>query len=602
MVLLLPVILITLPYVYSIIEECGLEVNYCKNEKFRSISGGCNNLKHPNWGTIHSTYDRLILPNYGPSNSIRSAVSGNPLPNARLLSQNIFTDKSVPDKEHTLVLMQYGQYVAHDMSFTFFADNPGKCCTPSLQLLENSPPECVSVEIPPNDPDYQIHNITCISVLRTQTNQNLNCSKHLKYGEQLNAANNYLDLSVIYGSTDEESNSLRTFKGGTLAMDFRDGYSWLTASQNRFECGFNLPTTRCYRAGDLRVDQNPQLTTLHILWAREHNRICYILQKLNPHWDDERLFQEARRIAIAQHQYITFYELLQLYFGQLLIRDSHIIFDTDGYVDDYDDEMRPHVFNEHAQGAFRHFHGMVEGHLNLVSESGCPYRTVNIRDTINSPHFIEECDNFDGLCRGMTTQPPRSSDMFMVPEMSKFIFLTVAPVGSDLKAIDIQRAREHGLGTYNDMREFCGLRRARHFHHFLDVIDEDRVELLRTFYEHPDDVDLPVGGSMERKVDGALAGPTTLCIMEKQFKRTRKSDRFWFENEKCGLSYEQLREIRKSSISKFICDNGNNITTMQIHGFLQLSYKNPRVSCELLAGPNLELWREGYRKRYVYNN
>lgn len=65
--------------------------------------------------------------------------------------------------------------------------------------------------------------------------------------------------------------------------------------------------------------------------------------------------------------------------------------------------------------------------------------------------------------------------------MSKFIFLTVAPVGSDLKAIDIQRAREHGLGTYNDMREFCGLRRARHFHHFLDVMDEDVSLLLFLF-------------------------------------------------------------------------------------------------------------------------
>lgn len=74
MVLLLPVILITLPSVYSIIDECGLEVNYCKNEKFRSISGGCNNLKHPNWGTTHSTYDRLILPNYGPSKYIDSIL------------------------------------------------------------------------------------------------------------------------------------------------------------------------------------------------------------------------------------------------------------------------------------------------------------------------------------------------------------------------------------------------------------------------------------------------------------------------------------------------------------------------------------------------
>lgn len=100
------------------------------------------------------------------------------------------------------------------------------------------------------------------------------------------------------------------------------------------------------------------------------------------------------------------------------------------------------------------------------------------------------------------------------------------------------------------------------------------LQKLASVYEHPDDVDLIVGGSLEKIVDGALVGPSFLRILTEQFYRSRVGDRFWFENSgQLGFTLEQLREIRKSSISRLLCDNGHQIQTMQPRGFEKISHR-----------------------------
>lgn len=100
------------------------------------------------------------------------------------------------------------------------------------------------------------------------------------------------------------------------------------------------------------------------------------------------------------------------------------------------------------------------------------------------------------------------------------------------------------------------------------------VQKLASLYQHPDDVELIVGGSLEKIIDGALVGPSFLRILTEQFYRSRVGDRFWFENEgKLGFTLEQLKEIKKSSISRLMCDNGHKIETMQPKGFVKISHK-----------------------------
>ena len=55
------------------------------------------------------------------------------------------------------------------------------------------------------------------------------------------------------------------------------------------------------------------------------------------------------------------------------------------------------------------------------------------------------------------------------------------------------------------------------------------VQEISRIYNSIDDVDLFIGGVSERPVDGALLGPTFLCLIGDQFARLRRGDRLFYE-------------------------------------------------------------------------
>lgn len=100
---------------------CGLneETLPCNTQnKFRTFSGFCNNIRHPAWGKSVITFDRMVDSMYDDGISIpRSrSVTGVALPSPRMISSNVHIDVSHLSNRHTLMLMQYSQFVDHDIT------------------------------------------------------------------------------------------------------------------------------------------------------------------------------------------------------------------------------------------------------------------------------------------------------------------------------------------------------------------------------------------------------------------------------------------------------------------------------------------------------
>ncbi|KAF3430721.1 hypothetical protein E2986_12644 [Frieseomelitta varia] len=93
------------------------KLTMCEESRYRTFDGSCNNLYNPTWGMANTTFGRLLPPRYGNGiNSPPKSVTGSELPLSRLVSYTLFPDNDVDDPIWTLVAMQYGQIITHDMS------------------------------------------------------------------------------------------------------------------------------------------------------------------------------------------------------------------------------------------------------------------------------------------------------------------------------------------------------------------------------------------------------------------------------------------------------------------------------------------------------
>ena len=253
------------------------EAAFCFPQKYRTANGECNNVKKPMWGVTGAAYLRLKEPEYDDgvgTPRARSLQTGHRLPDALAVSSQLMWTHNDPHAHLTALASIWGQLVAHDISYTLPLSGYERCCD-SMFRKENAM-ECYPIVA---NGDEAI----CQEYVRSAIGLKPGCS--LGAREQMNFATAYLDGSTIYGSTSKSSETLRTFKAGLLKLK---AGGVLPVDEHNPNCRV---ANSCVLSGDERVNHNAGLATLHTLFAREHNRVATQLSEVNPHWDEETIYQ-----------------------------------------------------------------------------------------------------------------------------------------------------------------------------------------------------------------------------------------------------------------------------------------------------------------------
>ncbi|CAL4067333.1 unnamed protein product, partial [Meganyctiphanes norvegica] len=344
----------------------------------------------------------------------------------------------------------------------------------------------------------------------------------------------------------------------------------------------------CFRAGDVRVNEQPALTSMHTLWLRVHNNVAKTLSNVNRRWADETIYQETRRIVSAMIQQVTYREFLPVVLGRKALDDYSLLLETEGYSRDYDRKVDSSIANVFATAAFRFGHTLV---AEMFKGSG---QNVTLRGHFMDPYVITQRGTTPtDLLQGLTACPSRGSDAFLTPTLINHLFAPMnESIGMDLMALNIQRGRDHGIPSYNDWRRGCQLDIVKSWQELSFVLDSATANAFKQMYKQVDDIDLFPAALAENPVSGGLLGPTFTCILSQQFSNLKKGDRFWYESSQQPKKFtpDQLFSIRQQSLSSLMCQN-LNIDSMQPLAFQGETVKgNEKYSCSKFPKLNLDLW------------
>ncbi|XP_067849684.1 eosinophil peroxidase-like [Heptranchias perlo] len=594
--------------------------NSCLLNKYRTVTGICNNRQHSWWGAANVPYVRWLPPEYYDGFSLPKGwvetkeYNGFPLPLARTVSTAILhtcNENISLDSSYAHILVEWGQWIDHDMDLTpqsastsSFIDNSD--CSSSCH--NRSP--CFPIQIPDDDL-RACEGEKCMPFFRSApacgSGESGIFTGELRPREQLNSITSFVDASMVYGSTDSLARKLRNLTNdlGYLAINQEhsdNGLVYLPFMSKKLQnpCALtrdqflsaNKSDIACFLAGDSRANEHLGMQALHTIFLREHNRIVSELHQLNPHWSGETRYQEARKIIGAYHQIINWKD----YVPKILGPDA-----TKLHLPPYkgfDETVDPRISNVFATAAFRFAHVTIHPILFRLDENyreNPAYPSISLHKSFFSPWRIIEEGGIDPIVRGVILNSAKlqTQTQMMPEELTEKLFQPKESLALDLAALNLQRGRDHGLPSYSAWRRFCGLQEARNLSELIKILNSTYLaKKLLSVYKTPDNIDVWIGAIAEPLLPKARVGELLACLLGKQFWVLRDGDRFWWENEGVFTS-QQREELSKVTLSRILCDN-TRIQRIPVDVFTRNQYPSDFLLCNSSAIPSLNLspWKE----------
>ncbi len=505
-----------------------------------SIDGTGNNLHAPNWGSANIALRRLTVASYADG---ISTPAGTNRPSARALSNALSAQTGDIENNRNMsdYVYVFGQFLDHDLSLTDTsgADFP--------------------IPIPTGDPYFDPNSTGTKTMSLTRSSFDpASGTSTSNPRQQTTSITAFIDGSEVYGSDSTRASALRAFSGGKLKTSAGNMPPFNTSGLPNANDAHIVPDNQLFLAGDVRANENPELTALHVVFLREHNRLAAALATLHPTWTDEQLFQAARQTVIGELQAITYNEFLPALLGEYGVGSYH----------GYDPGTNPGIANEFSTAAFRFGHSMLDGEVGRENNDGTPtpqgpleLRNAFFNPTVFDPSLPNHQGDIDPFLKAASGGIAQEIDLKIVDDVRNFLFGPPGSGGFDLAARNIQRGRDHGLPDYNTVREAYGLPKVTSFRQITS--NPATRAALEAQYGSVDKIDLWVGGLAENHAYDSSLGPLFQRIVANQFARLRNGDRLYYENVLTGSDLARVRATHLSDVIK----RNTSLTTLQSNIF-----------------------------------
>jgi len=492
---------------------------------FRSYDGTGNNLANASWGAAGTQYLREASGAHYADG--RSAPAGSDRPGARELSNALASQGDLVTADErglSTAIYEFGQFLDHD-----------------LGLALGGSTERFDIPVPRGDAwfDPASTGTALIYMDRSGFDPSTGVASAR---QQINRVTSFIDASHVYGSDATRAAWLRAFVGGRLRTRATDAGELLPLNDGTQanDNPLGLAATSLSVAGDVRANEQPGLTSLHVVFVREHNFQAARLATLHRDWNDERLYQEARRIVGAEMQAITCNEFLPALLGHRLPPYRG-----------YNARVNPGISNVFATAGYRFGHSQVGPDIGIVDDRFVEIGSIGLASAFFNPGVIASVGGVNPFIRYMAIDAAQAVDVKIVDPLRNFLFGPPGAGGLDLASLNIQRGRDHGLGSYNQVRGDFGLPPVASFSRITS--DAALASRLQSLYGSVDRVDAWVGLLAEDHRPGASVGPTADAVITDQFRRLRDGDRLWYQN--AGFDRRELELIDRTTLADIIARN-----------------------------------------------